>query len=87
MYHEKHMINKYEFNLVLWDGVNKVMHDFPKMFWVFIAKQTSIFCDTNRQFSWIDFSMRNVSLSCGQEDGSSRHITQYQDARQQVMWQ
>ena len=47
LYHEKHMINEYEFNLVWWDGVQKAMHDLPNIFRVFVTKQTSKLCGTN----------------------------------------
>ena len=43
MYYEKHMIDKCEFNLVWWDGVEKVMYKFPQIFCVFVTKRTSKF--------------------------------------------
>ena len=59
------MINKYEFNMVWWDGVEKVMYNFPKMFRVFIIKQTPESCGANRQLSRVDDLVKNVCPSCG----------------------
>ena len=53
LYHDKHIINKIDFDLVWWDGSEKAVYDFPKMFRVFVTKQTSKFCGTNRQLSRI----------------------------------
>ena len=39
----KRMINKYEFQLVWWDGIENAMVGFAKIFQVFVTKQTSKF--------------------------------------------
>ena len=45
--HSKRMINKYEFQLVWWDVIEKTMVGFPKMFRVFVTNQTSFFVVQN----------------------------------------
>ena len=85
-YHSKHIINQYDFNLVYWDGVEGAMLEFPKMFRVFVTKQTSKFCGTNRQLSRIDSTVENVCPSCGQPDESSKHITRCNDEGRVKMW-
>ena len=79
LYHEKHMINKYEFNLVWWDGVDKTMYDFPRMFRVFVTTQRSKFCGMNCRLSCFDDSAENVCPSCGKEDESLKNITRCRD--------
>ena len=72
-----HMINKYEFNLVWWDGdgVEKVMRDFPKMFRVFFTKETSKLCNTIWQLSRFNDLVKNMCPSWGKYDESLKNIT------------
>ena len=78
-YHRKHIVNKHEFHLVWWEGCAQVMHAHPKMFRVYVTKNTSHFCGTNRQLSRIDPSVENVCPSCGCNDEPASHITRCQD--------
>ena len=50
------------------------------MFWVFVTKQTSKFCGTNRQLSRINPAVKNVCPSCGCRNESSNHLTRCRDA-------
>ena len=86
LYHAKHMINKYGLNLVWWDGVEKVMYNFPKVFQEFATQHTSKFCWMNRQLSRIDPSVENISSSSDKEDESSKNIFCYTDDGRQAMW-
>jgi hypothetical protein len=79
LYHDKKILDKRFFHHVWWDGAGAVMDKFPKMFRLFVTKQTSKFCGTNRQLSRYDPSVKNVCPSCGQRDESSKHITRCQD--------
>ena len=56
-YHAKRIASRYDFNIVYWNGMEDVMYDFPKMFWVFTIKQVSKFYGTNWQLSSIDPSV------------------------------
>ena len=85
-FHDQHIINKYDFNLVYWDGVEAAMLGFPKMFRVYVTKQASKFCGTNRQLSRIDPRVQNVCPSCGQDDESSKHITRCRERGRYKMW-
>ena len=59
------------------------MHNFPKMFRIFVTKQTSRFCGMNRHVSWMDSSIINCYPICGQPAKSSKHITHCQNKAQQ----
>ena len=74
-FHDKHILDWSHFNLVYWDGVEKVMLGFPQMFRAFVTKHVSKFCGTNRQLSRYDKSVQNVCPSCGKDDESATHIT------------
>ena len=78
-FHAKHIVNRYHFNIVYWDGIESAKMDFPKMFWVWMTKHVSKFCGTNRQLSRYDPMVKNVCPSCWQEDESSKHITRCRD--------
>ena len=62
------------------------MPGFAKMFGVFVTKQTSKFCGTNRQLSRIDPRVANVCPSCGANDESSKHITRCNDDARVECW-
>ena len=78
-YHARKIIHRAHFNLVWWQGVGRSMLSFPQMFRVFVTKQTSSFCGTNRQLSRINPSVKNVCPSCGCRNESARHITRCRD--------
>ena len=82
----KHMIHKYEFNLVWWDGVKKVVYESPKMFRVFVTMQKSKFCCTNRRLYRFDDLVKNVCPSCDKENESLQHITGCRDPIWQAIW-
>ena len=86
LYHEKDILHRDDFDLVDWDGVSRALPRFPKMFQVFVTKQTSKFCGTNRQLSRIDPTVQNVCPSCGQRDESSKHITRCADEGRVECW-
>ena len=56
------------------------------MFQVFVTKQTSRFCGTNRQLSRYDPLVSNTCPSCGQNDEPSSHITRCPDPGRRQMW-
>jgi len=84
-FHEKHIVNKYDFDLIWWDGVEAEMSAFPQLFRSFVTKQVSKFCGTNRQLARINASVENVCPSCGQNDEGSKHITRCQEEGRQQM--
>jgi predicted RNA-binding Zn-ribbon protein involved in translation (DUF1610 family) len=84
-FHEKHIVNKYDFDLIWWEGVEAEMSAFPQLFRSFVTKQVSKFCGTNRQLARINASVENVCPSCGQNDEGSKHITRCQDEGRQQM--
>ena len=62
------------------------MHAHPKMFRVYVTKNTSHFCGTNRHLSRIDPSVENVCPSCGCDDEPASHITRCEDEGRREMW-
>ena len=72
--YNKHSINKSDFDLVWWDGAGNEMPDFPRMFRVFVIKQTSKFCGTNHQLSRYNETVANVCPSYNKDDESAKHI-------------
>ena len=84
-FHTRRIVNRHDFDIVYWDGVERAMHGFPKMFRAFVTKQVSRFCGTNRQLSRIDPKVENVCPSCGRTDESSKHITRCTDPGRRAM--
>ena len=87
LYNKKHIIDKSCFEDAWWEGARIVMKDFPRTFQVFVTKQTSRFCGTNRQLSRYDPSVINACPSCGQDDESPSHITRCPDPGRRAMWE
>jgi hypothetical protein len=67
---------KIDFNLIYWEGMDKVIKSFPEMFCVWITKQVLHFNGTNCQLSCIDHTgtVKNICPSCGCRDKSPGHI-------------
>jgi hypothetical protein len=61
------LVNRHNFDFIYCEGVDSVMHSFPQIFCVWIAKHAGI-CSTNRQLSGINPDVTNVCHCCGQED-------------------
>ena len=74
LFHSKKIVDKKYFGTIYWDGVEKSMDSFPRMFRVWVTKHVSHFCGTNRQLSRFDASVVNACPSCGCEDESTAHI-------------
>ena len=75
LFHNRNIIDWTHFDKAWWGGPRSVMKELPRMFQVFVTKQTSRFCGTNRQLSRYDPSVLNKCPSCGQNDEPSGHIT------------
>ena len=86
LYNAKRMISRYDFHMVWWDGVERALTGFPKTFRNFVTKQTSKFCDTNRQLSRYDPTVENVCPSCGRRDEVSKHITRRKEEGRTKLW-
>jgi hypothetical protein len=72
---------KIDFNLIYWEGMDKVMKSFPEMFCGWITKQVLHFNSTNCQLSHINHTgtVKNICPSCGCKDKSPGYITCCQD--------
>lgn len=62
------------------------MKGFPKIFRIWVTKQVSHFCGTNRQLSRLKTGVANVCPSCGHRDESTRHITRCRDEGRTAMF-
>ena len=47
-FRNRHIINKYDFSIVLWDGMEWVLLNIPEMFCMWVTQQVLHFCGTNR---------------------------------------
>ena len=54
LFHQRNIVGIDDFNLVYWEGMEKVMKSFPEMFRVWVTKQVSHFNETNHQLAQID---------------------------------
>ena len=62
------------------------MLGFPEMFRVWVTKQVSHFCGTNRQLSKWDPKIENKCPSCGCADESPGHVTRCKDKGRTAMF-
>ena len=86
LYRGKHMTNKYEFNLVWWDGVKKVIYEFTKMFhFLSLSIPTIILAGIINSLALM-IRWKNVCSSCGKEDALAKHITRCRYSRRREMW-
>ena len=86
LFHSRKIIHRRVFNMVYWDGVEAAMKEFPELFRVWVTKQVSHFCGTNRQLSKIDPTVENVCPSCGGRNETTSHITRCPEEGRTVMF-
>ena len=70
----------------LYSDVKAAMKEFPEMFRVWVTKQVSHFCGTNRQLSRIDSTIENVCPSCGGKNETTSHITRCSEEGRTMMF-
>lgn len=75
LFHSKCIVSKYNFNLIFWNGVDKVMKGFPLQFQIWVTKKVSHFCGTNKQQHWMDPQIDHHCPSCNERQESVAHIT------------
>jgi hypothetical protein len=69
----------HNFGLIYWKGMDRVIQAVPEMFRVFITKQVSRFCATNKMLSIIDGKTKNQCPNCGSPNETTAHITRCLD--------
>jgi hypothetical protein len=74
------------FDLVYWDGVEKLMNKVPEMFSIWVTKQVSGFCGTNHMLNAIYGNVVDVCPNCGQTPEKSSHIPRCRDAGRSLMF-
>lgn len=74
-FHDKHIVNKSNFNLIWWEGMAKVMDGFPKLYRLWVTKHVSEFCGTNKQMWYWDNNNDPKCPCCGREEEHTMHIT------------
>jgi hypothetical protein len=77
LFDQQNIVQKIDFNLIYWEGMDKVMKSFPEMFRVWITKQVLHFNGTNHQLSCKDCArtVKNICPSCDCRDKSPGQIT------------
>lgn len=80
LYAQRKIISRQDFHLVWWDGVERFNYKVPKMFSVWLTKQTSHFAGTNLQLHRINNDECSSCPSCGFKNESVQHLTRCKDA-------
>ena len=62
------------------------MYKFPKMFSIFVTKQTSKFCGTNSELSHFDDLVETFCPSCVKEDELPKHMKRCRDPKWRAIW-
>ena len=81
--HAQHFFNKERivdsenFDLIWWDGVEGAMHEFAKMYRVWITKHVSEFCGTRIQLSYWNENVSPKCPCCGEADEYTMHIRRF----------
>ena len=85
LFNNKRIVSIYNFNLIYWGGMDRVMSRFPQQFQIWVTKQVSHFCGTNKQRHRIDSSIDHCCPSCGERNESASHITRcLEDGRSEM---
>jgi len=66
-------------NLVWWDGMERVMRYYSKMFHVFVTKQVSGFAGSNHKLARWNDDVQDVCRNCGLSGESTKHMTRCRD--------
>jgi len=79
LFNARCIVHSYNFDLIYWRGMDRVIKSFPGMFRVFITKQVSHFCATNKMLSIIDGKIKNQCPNCRCPNETTTHITRCLD--------
>ena len=84
-YHIKNIIHRDNFDLVYWDGLEKVMNSAPEMWSVWVTKQVSGFCGTNHMLRNFQDGVVDQCPNCLCTPERATHIFNCRDpARSQI---
>jgi len=78
-YHNLGLIARGDFNLVWWDGMERVMRYYTKMFCVFVTKQVSGCAGTNHELAKWNDDVVDKCPNCGLPGESTKHVTRCRD--------
>jgi len=79
LFNARGIVYAHNFDLIYWKGMDRVMQAFPEIFHVFITKQVSHFCATNKMLSIINGKTKNQCPNCGCPNETTPHITRCLD--------
>jgi hypothetical protein len=80
LYAEKDIIQKEDFHLVWWDGLDRAMAGYPKSYRVWLTKHVSEFCGNNVQlYYWSRGKQSPKCEFCAKEDKYTMHICRCRD--------
>ena len=78
-FERKRLISPEDFDLVYWDGMPKVLEQFPREFRTWLSKHVAECCGVNRFLSKWDKSVKNTCPCCHRPNESVLHITRCSD--------
>jgi hypothetical protein len=88
LYAKKDIIQKEDFHLVWWDGLNGAMAGYPKSYRVWLTKHVSEFCRNNVQlYYWSRGKQSPKCEFCGKEDKYTMHVCRCRDPGRDSMFQ
>ena len=82
---KKGIVSEQNFGRVWWDGMEKLMKSYPKMYRVWLTKHVSGCCGTNKQMSYWKRDWNAMCPSCGAVAETAQHITRCRDAGRRKM--
>ena len=84
LFEKKHIVSRFNFSRIYWEGVHRAMVDYPQMFRTWTTKQISGWGAVNRRLAKYDETVDNVCPCCGKEDESTTHITRCPDPGRKI---
>ncbi len=80
LFAEKNIVQKRDFDLVRWEGLQLAMSKYPKMYRVWLTKHMLEFCENNVQmYYWSKGKHSPKCNFCGTEDEYTMNICRCQD--------
>ena len=84
-FNSQQIIDTENFHLVYWDGMEKVMSEYPRMFRNWVTKHVAECCGTNLQLSYWNKSHSPMCPCCGTARETTMHITRCQSEGRREM--
>ena len=86
-YHDQGIVHRDDYDLVYWDGMEKVMKGASEMWSVWVTKQVSGFCGVNHVLRHFQPGVVDVCPNCGVSPEPSSHIYSCRDEGRSDLFQ